>query len=109
MATKYIDTDLLRKEIERIVKEILYSDSSRYDASNDNSWRNALEDIMNVINTLPEQNPPKWKIADKPIFGAMYIVRKVYGALVEHAVSGCVHKGDEYIIVKELDKLPKED
>lgn len=106
--SKYIDADQLRKEIDKRYAEyrakMKTDDFTYYEGMAD-----ALDLFEQFLDTLPEQNPPKWKIADKPIFGAMYIVRKVYGALVEHAVSGCVHKGDEYIIVKELDILPKED
>jgi hypothetical protein len=52
---------------------------------------------------------PRWETADKPIVGGMYIVRKIYGGLVEYSVSGCIQDGDEYLIVEKLDKLPKED
>ena len=84
--------EMARKELEKEEPSIIEARS--YKSGLKQGKAEALKDL------------PRWRVADKPFYGGVFIVRKEYGGLVELSASGVVQEGSEYIVINDLEKLP---
>ena len=99
-------------EFELKVHEILYSDKPEYSASDPESWKHAASELLSIAKKELEKDLPRWRRWGNGACGngqgiPIAIVKR--GLNSYKLVDALGITGEQYIMLSDLEKLPKED